>query len=190
MDTKRPPTSEYGGLMAAASQGDQQAYAQLLTAVTPLIRYTVARRWYFRGPVDVEDIVQDVLLSMHAVRATYDPARPFLPWLLAIVRHRVADAARTHVRSASRQVPLDEGAVTFAPADPNTYGGQYADLDALRVAIESLPQGQRSAVELLKLQELSLREGAAASGTSVGALKVATHRAMSTLRRMLSTNEH
>jgi RNA polymerase sigma-70 factor (ECF subfamily) len=38
---------------------------------------------------------------------------------------------------------------------------------------------------MLKLREMSLKEAAAASGTSVGALKVATHRAMDALRRKL-----
>jgi DNA-directed RNA polymerase specialized sigma24 family protein len=51
----------------------------------------------------------------------------------------------------------------------------------------TVPAGQREAIELLKLRELSLKEAAAASGTTVGALKVATHRAMIALRRVLLT---
>jgi RNA polymerase sigma-70 factor (ECF subfamily) len=51
--------------------------------------------------------------------------------------------------------------------------------------VRALPEGQRQAIELLKLKELSLKEAAAISGTSVGALKVATHRAMATLRLRL-----
>jgi hypothetical protein len=35
---------------------------------------------------DIEDIVQNILLSVHGVRATYDPQRPIMPWLLAIAR--------------------------------------------------------------------------------------------------------
>ena len=61
--------------------------------------------------------------------------------------------------------------------------GKYPD--ALKEAIDDLPAGQRSAIEMLKLREMSLKEAAAASGTSVGALKVATHRAMDALRRKL-----
>ena len=33
---------------------------------------------------DAEDAVQDILLTVHAVRYTYDPTRPFGPWLVAI----------------------------------------------------------------------------------------------------------
>jgi RNA polymerase sigma-70 factor (ECF subfamily) len=58
-------------------------------------------------------------------------------------------------------------------------------LEALHHAIRALPAGQRQAIELLKLQEMSLKEASVATGTSVGALKVATHRAIVSLRRML-----
>ena len=55
----------------------------------------------------------------------------------------------------------------------------------MRAAIEALPFAQRQAIEMLKLGEMSLKEAAAASGMSIAALKVATHRALGTLRKML-----
>jgi RNA polymerase sigma-70 factor (ECF subfamily) len=65
-------------------------------------------------------------------------------------------------------------------------------LEALEQALRKLPAGQRLAIQLLKLQELSLKEAAATTGTTVTALKVATHRAMVSLRRILgaSSDEH
>ena len=169
--------------MKAAQGGDGGAYLELLRVVTPRIRRTVYRQRGFAGEEDVEDLVQDVLLSLHAVRATYDPSRPFMPWLLAIVRHRLADGARRYGRTAAREVHMDDEDVTFVePAtNPNQEISDHAD--ALREAVRSLPDGQRQAIELLKLEELSLKEAAARTGTSVGALKVATHRAMATLRK-------
>jgi RNA polymerase sigma-70 factor (ECF subfamily) len=64
-------------------------------------------------------------------------------------------------------------------------GESYGDAQALSQAVAELPSGQRRAIELLKLREMSLKEAAAASGMSVGALKVAVHRGMSTLRKVL-----
>jgi len=52
-------------------------------------------------------------------------------------------------------------------------------------AIQALPPGQRQAVELLKLRELSLKEASALTGMRIGALKIATHRAITSLRRAL-----
>jgi DNA-directed RNA polymerase specialized sigma24 family protein len=86
----------------------------LLEEVTPLLRQTVRRHRNFLQPADVEDLVQDILLSLHAVRATYDPGRPFLPWLMAIARNRMADGARRYVRRSANEVGVEQLPVAFA----------------------------------------------------------------------------
>ena len=179
-------------LMRAAQKGDADAYRALLTAVTPRIRRIVRARRGFLGAADTEDLVQDVLLSVHAVLATYDPSRPFMPWLLAIVRNRLADAARRHGRQRAHETQVDDVQVTFADVATNTTDEGIGDVEALEQAIHALPAGQRQAIELLKLQEMSLKEASATTGTSVAALKVATHRAIVSLRRILgvSSDEH
>ena len=175
------------GLMRSAQDGDRSAYFQLLQEITPLLRASVRRHYGFLQPADVEDLVQDILLSLHTVRATYDPERPFLPWLLAIARNRVADGARRYGRRSANETTVEDLDVTFAPAETNTPDDGYRDPEALRAAVRQLPSGQRQAVEMLKLREMSLREAAAASGMSVGALKVAAHRGVSALRKALTS---
>lgn len=177
--------------MRAAQSGDAQAYAKLLRVLTPRLRHIIANRRRSLQPSDVEDLVQDVLLSLHAVRATYDPERPFMPWLLAIAHNRLADSARRYARHTAREIEMGMSDVTFSePAtntDMQTYGAQtYGDPQALRRAIRALPPGQRQAVEMLKLSEMSLKEAAAASGMTIGTLKVSVHRAMTALRKALT----
>ena len=172
-------------LMARAQQGDSNAYVTLLRAITPRIRQLVRARRGFLGDGVVEDVVQEVLLSVHTVRATYDPARPLMPWLSAIVRHRLADAGRRHVRQGAHEIGVDDLDVTFQTPAANGREETFGDPDALAQAIQALPPGQRQAVELLKLRELSLKEASALTGLSVGALKLATYRAMASLRRAL-----
>jgi RNA polymerase sigma-70 factor (ECF subfamily) len=176
---------DFRALMIAANAGDADAYARLLHGLTPVIRRIVGADHYLVGADAVEDVVQEVLLSVHSVRATYDLARPFMPWLVAIVRRRIIDAARRRIRRGMHEVAFDETAVTFAAVETNSDRDEVVHRDALRVAITRLPRGQRRAIELLKLREMTLREAAAATGSSAGALKVATHRAMSALRAML-----
>jgi RNA polymerase sigma-70 factor (ECF subfamily) len=189
MDARTPDDERLGQLMQAAQAGDSQAYLLLLHEITPRVRGAIARRWVNGTAADAEDILQDVLLSVHVARASYDPGRPFLPWLLAIVRHRLVDGARRHARYSAHEVHFDNLDVPFADSAPNTRSETAADLPALRDAIGALPPGQRDAVELLKLRELSLKEAAALTGISVGALKVATHRAIAALRRMLAAGD-
>jgi RNA polymerase sigma factor (sigma-70 family) len=189
MDARTPDDERLGGLMRAAQAGDAAAYLALLREVTPRVRQVVGRR---RGPfaaADLEDLVQDILLAVHVARASYDPNRPFLPWLLAIVRNRLADGARRHARVSSHEVQVEDLDVTFGDLSTNSPSESIGDAHALRDAIQALPVGQRAAIDLLKLRELSLKEAAVVTGSSVGALKVATHRAMAALRRVLTGRE-
>lgn len=172
-------------LMRSAQAGDHSAYAKLLAEITPLLRRTVRRQRTFLQAADIEDIVQDILLSLHAVRATYDPNRPFLPWLLAIARNRLVDDTRRYARLAANEVAVEHFPVTFSEDSTNKIVERHDDEAMLRRAIEELPKGQRAAVEMLKLSELSLKEAAAASGMSIGALKVAVHRGIKGLRARL-----
>jgi RNA polymerase sigma factor (sigma-70 family) len=185
MDESPGPDEHLSRLMARAQQGDSNAYVTLLRAITPRIRQLVRARRGFLGEGRVEDVVQEVLLSVHTARATYDPARPLMPWLSAIVRHRLADAGRRHVRQGAHEIGVDDLDVTFQAPVANSREETFGDPDALARAIQALPPGQRQAVELLKLRELSLKEASALTGMSIGALKIATHRAIASLRRTL-----
>lgn len=173
-------------LMQAAQAGDGAAYDRLLREITPLLRQVVRRNRRFLSRDDIEDIVQDVLLSLHAVRATYDPRRQFLPWLITIVRNRVADAGRRYIRSSAFEVPIEGSPVTFLEEGANLEIETYGDPEALRKAIEGLPSGQREAIKMLKLRELSLKEAAMLTGQSIGALRVSVHRGMTALRKTLT----
>jgi len=186
--SERPAAREldWSIYMARAQAGDREAYRRLLEDVTPYLRSIAAR--HFQNSGDIEDTVQEVLLTVHAVRHTYDPARPFGPWLVAIANRRVVDGLRRQGRSRAREVVLDAEHETFAAPEAN-YHEAASEARALREAVESLPPGQRDAIRMLKLQEMSLKEAAAASGMTVAALKVATHRALRGLRKMLGRQD-
>jgi RNA polymerase sigma-70 factor (ECF subfamily) len=176
--------------MRRAQDCDRHAYRTLLDDITPYSRALAGR--CFRGSGDIEDAVQDVLLTVHAVRHAYDPGRPFGPWLVAIANRRIIDRLRRETRARFREIELTEEHETFSTAPANIPSGfeHSADEAALHAAIETHPAEQRHAIRMLKIKEMSLKEAAAASGRSIAALKVATHRAMKSLRKMLrATNE-
>jgi RNA polymerase sigma-70 factor (ECF subfamily) len=173
-------------LMARAQGGNTQAYRRLLEEISPYIR-SIAMRWC-RDASDAEDAVQDVLLTVHAIRHTYDPARPFGPWLVAIANRRMVDRLRRTQRQRAREAPPTYEHETFAAPAANQSEAAL-ERRALGVAMTRLPIGQRRAIELLKLKEMSLKEAAATTGMSIAALKVATHRGLKTLRNLLSGRE-
>jgi RNA polymerase sigma-70 factor (ECF subfamily) len=174
---------EWGRLMAAAQGGDSAAYATLLREVLPYIR-SIARR-HHSTPDRLEDVVQDVLLTIHRVRNTYDPARPFSAWLAAIAHRRSVDAVRRKVRTDASETFSPVAYETYADPAANKDMSAHEDSAVLTEAIAALPPGQRQAVELLRLKEMSLAEASAASGQSVGSLKVSLHRAIRALQKTL-----
>lgn len=182
---RRASEQKLADLMKRAQAGDAGSYIALLKAVTPRIRRFASRYRSFLDAADIEDLVQDILLSLHAVRATYDSERPFMPWLFAIARNRLADGARRYARQGAQEVNVDIQTVTFADDEPKESFDTYRDPEALRHAIHDLPPSQRQAVEMLKLRQLSLKEASSISGISIGALKVSVHRGVANLRRVL-----
>jgi RNA polymerase sigma factor (sigma-70 family) len=172
-------------LMQAAQDGDRVAYAGLLHELVPLLQRLVRRRLGFLQPTDREDLVQDILMSLHAARATYDPRRPFTPWVMSIAHHRMVDRARRHSKVWANEVLVDEFAELSFNEESDSANSEYGDPEALRQAVNRLPAGQRTAIELLKFRELSLKQAADVSGMSMSALKVSVHRGIKRLRGSL-----
>ena len=168
--------------MAAAQGGDRVAYERLLRETSPFIR-RVARLQRVH-PDAIDDVVQEVLLTVHRARQTYDPTRSFSAWLAAIAKRRSIDGLRRDGRTMRRET--HEPIAYENHPDPGAawHEGGTADMRAasVKMAVDGLPAGQREAIEILAMQQLSLEEAARLTGKSKGALKVNMHRALNSLR--------
>jgi RNA polymerase sigma-70 factor (ECF subfamily) len=175
--------------MAAAQAGDGAAYQALLRDCIPIIK-SVARR---RGVVadSIDDVVQDVLLTVHRARQTYDPSRSFTAWLSVIADRRAIDLLRRIRRQEVREVyaPLAFESHADEAADP-AQGLVRADATGeVARTLESLPKRQREAVQHLVLDEHSLADAAALTRRTKGSLKVNLHRGLKTLRGRMEPRE-
>ncbi len=158
--------------MECAQRGDREAYGALLTDVaSPLLRFL--RRW-IADPHELEDVHQDTLMALHRARHTYDPSRPFEPWLFAIARHVAVDHLRRRASRTSREVLVEALPEPGTDADPGN--------PRLEEALDRLPPAQREAFEMLQLEGISVAAAAARVGITTGALKVRAHRAYKALR--------
>jgi RNA polymerase sigma-70 factor (ECF subfamily) len=176
----------WGELLAAAQGGDAASYRLFLTSIIPFIRTLAGRR---SGSAQLtDDIVQDVLLTVHRIRHTYEPGRPVKPWLAAIVTRRSIDALRRHGRIGARELHNEPAYETFA--DPQANKEDAGDAAATLARMTStLSPGQKEAIDLVKLKEMSLAEASAASGQSIASLKVNIHRAIKKLRLALDKDQ-
>ena len=169
-------------LMLAAQAGDSAAYQQLLRDCIPIIKAIGRRRGVSADRID--DVVQNVLLTIHRVRQTYDPRRSFTAWLTVIADRRAIDLLRRTRRQAQREVyaPLAFEGHVDEVTDPSR-NIAFADTSG-RIArvVENLPARQREAVQHLVIEERSLTDTAAITRRTKGSLKVNLHRALRTLR--------
>lgn len=167
-------------LWLRAQSGDDAAYRQALGLLASRLRGYLKRR--LSGlPDEVEDLVQETLLALHLQRGTYDPTLPVSAWAVAIARHKLVDLWRRRGRRDSLHDAIDDVDEQSLAAEPDD-GGARRDLETL---FDALPPAQRQAIELTKLEGLSVAEAAARTGASESAIKVQVHRGLKRLAALV-----
>ncbi len=163
-------------LMERAQDGDKQAFQALFQDIGPLVTGFVRRR--VRDQTEVEDVCQEALIAVYRSRQTYQPARPFEPWLFAIVRNVTAEYLKRQSQKSGWQEPMD--------AVPEIMVEDDASLALeMREAFARLSPNQVEALRLTKIHGLSVEEASQRAGTSVGSMKVRVHRAYESLKRSI-----
>lgn len=165
--------------MTRAQGGDATAYRALLDDLGPVLTRFLRRR--VRNIDDLADARQEAFLAIHRSRFTYQSSRPIEPWLFAIARNVVLDHGRRCQRRQRYELPADA-----APEPAVATSWLDAKLE-LAMALRLLPNCQREAIHLLKLQELSVREAAVRVSTTPGAMKLRAHRGYRALRAIFET---
>ena len=167
--------ARWSAWMAEAQDGDAQAYQRLLRELTGALTAFLSGR--LGRPDLVEDCVQETLLAVHKARHTYDPRRPFKPWVYTIARRKCVDAIRRRATRGAHEVEAsdatDERAATHDSGEPRMDAGR-----ALRI----LPPALREAVILTKLDGCTVEEAAARAGVSPSAMRSRAARGMNQLR--------
>jgi RNA polymerase sigma factor (sigma-70 family) len=160
----------WGALMVAAQSGDAPAYNRLLVEVRGWLR----RYYAGRLPPNLrDDAVQDTLLAIHEKRHTYDPDRPFEPWLAAIARYKWIDRLRSMRASPTEAMPDDIAVGDHAEA--------VVSAQSLDRLLRQLKPAQAAVIRMVKLHGLSIEEAAAQTGQSMSLVKVNIHRGLGQL---------
>lgn len=176
---RKPAGYDWEAAMAASLAGDAAAYRRLLQEASRWLRRYFARRL---SPELVDDAVQEALTALHLKRATFEPGRPFLPWLAAIARFKGVDSLRSAGRN--RAEALDEGGHGIA-------SHESASLSGIVMArlFDRLRRPQADVIRMVKLQGFSVREAAMMSGQSEALVKVNIHRGLAALRAFFAEGD-
>jgi RNA polymerase sigma-70 factor (ECF subfamily) len=176
--TARDKEHLWAEAMRAERRGDTAAYERLLRDIAALLRRLIQHRLAQSGlgVHHAEDLVQEVLISLHTKRHTWDADRPFLPWLYAITRYKLTDAARSRKREALYRIDL-----TFEELS-EVIDASSDDHDHSVVSVErhlsNLPRTQQAVVRALAIDGVSVRTTAQRLNTSEGVVRMTFHRAL------------
>src|SRR5713101_3155244 len=168
-------------LMLAGLDGDEAAHRALLNMLSVHLRAYFKRQLarIGKGPTDAEDLLQETLIALHTRRHTYDRSQLLTPWVYAIARYRLVDYLR-RAKASVTDVAIEEAEEVLADDDPSSV---ESGLDLQKLMAHLTPK-TRQAIQLVKLDGLSVSEAAARSGMSQSAIKVSVHRGLRALSLM------
>lgn len=167
--------SELTVLFRSGLEGNQQDYARFLVAITPLLKRMAGRRL---AACDIEDVTQEILISIHKARHTYDGFRPIMPWLVSIAKFRISDHLRQHYSQMHHQT-VDIHEMEEMLPDVTKDGEDHEYIEEL---LEGVPENHKRILTLMHVQGYTAKEVGTQMELNESAVKVAAHRALKKIR--------
>ncbi|SER65348.1 sigma-70 family RNA polymerase sigma factor [Corynebacterium cystitidis] len=176
-------------LVPLAAAGDRRALQDVIRIVYPMVlRYCRARIGGGRTPT-AEDTAQEVCLAVsQSIDRYVDRGKPFMAFVYGIAFNKVADAHRLMARDKTNPTE-DVPDSTHDGETPEEYALVSDGSNRVRSLLDSLSDKARDIVILRVFVGLSAEETAEVVGSTAGAVRVAQHRALATLRKQLEQGE-
>ncbi|MBY0428986.1 MAG: sigma-70 family RNA polymerase sigma factor [Alphaproteobacteria bacterium] len=165
----------FAALLRAGIAGDKSSYMRFLSEISPLLRRMIAAKV---PAADVEDVLQEVLISVHKARHTYDGERPVMPWLAAITHFRMTDYLRKHYASMKHQT-TDIAELEESLADVTQSDDGNENIEAL---LKDVPEKQKRILTMMHVEGFTARQVGEKLNMNESAVKVAAHRALKKIR--------
>lgn len=168
--------------MSAYVAGDARAFEQLFARLAPRVHAFFLRS--FRDSSVADDLLQQTFMKVHKARDRYDPDLRVLPWVFTVAARVRLDELRKRLR-----LPEDADEEALARADEQAPREPPPDtdlVDAVRAALEKLPESQRTVIHLHRYEGMTFPEIAQVLGTTSGAIKLRAFRGYETLRKELA----
>lgn len=175
-------------LLVGALGGDDRSRGELLERLRPRLVLWVTTRLGagLRAKVEPEDVVQEILLSVHKSLGGFsgDDDKAFLRWLFTVAENRIRDLA-DHFGALKRQTP--------EPLSPHQTGPQTAAVRnemavKVREALTHLSESHQQVIQMRRFEELEIPEIAAKLEKSENAVRILYCRAIAALREQLGGN--
>ncbi len=168
--------------LARGVQGDQQAWQELFDKwKKPLLAF------FYRSLGSLaaaEDLTLEVFVRLHRAAASYEPRAPFAAFLFHIARNLLRNEIRHRRRKPADPVPPEAFDYLAAPEEEDRR--RAAELEEIfQLALDQLPEAQRTLLLLVYQQNLDHRAAAETLGITENALRVQLHRARHRLKEIM-----
>lgn len=172
-----------------------EAFSRLVEAFRRPVLSVIHRVVGRRGAADVEDLAQEVFVRAYRARGGYEPQAKFTTWLFRIATNLCLNYIRDSRRRQAQSLSGDSRVGIREPADDDPEGPESAASrrelqEAVRTALERLPDSQRIATVYARYHEMSLEQIAEVMGLTPKAVKSLLFRARENLRRLLQPHIH
>src|SRR5688572_5816122 len=181
-------------LIKAVLGGDTSSFEVLVARYQPRV-FGTARK-YARRESEVEDIVQEVFVKAFTKLGTFRGDSPFEHWLMRLAVRTCYDFLREHQRNREQtisEITDEESKWLERLASESDPVGDADSVAAARLVIhklmETLSPESRLIIQLLEIEEKSLKEIAHLTGWSIPMIKVRAFRARAAMRKTLERME-
>lgn len=175
MVTNHNKYAEITALLVAGMSGDAVSYAKFLQMITPMLRRVVAKRL---PSSDIEDVVQEILISIHKARHTYDGLRPIMPWLASIANFRISDYLRKHYSQMQhKSVDIADYENILSDVTEDNTDNEYID-----ELLKDTTEKHKQILTMMHVEGYTAKEIGMKFGMNESAVKVAAHRAIKKIR--------
>ncbi|MCI0686954.1 MAG: sigma-70 family RNA polymerase sigma factor [Sporichthyaceae bacterium] len=128
-----------------------------------------------------EDATQETFMRAWRAAASFDPARALAPWLLTIARRTAVDLHRRESRTTQGGHEAERDVVVRLPGIEQAW-----EAWEVRLALDELPEEERTIIQLSHFEEMTHPEIADALGVPVGTVKSRSYRAHRRLASLLA----
>ena len=191
------PDKDVSVLVNRAKSGDTDAFSEIVSCYERFVYNTACRMLTSSGMSvsDADDIAQDALIKAWRSLSTFRGDCSFSTWLFRVTVNTARDVIRSNARRpvVSLTRPSDneddpeiwDVPVTSGDAIPEEAAERRETIEAVRRAVESLPDDQRQAIVLRDIHDLPYSEIAKILGTEVGTVKSRISRGRANLKKIL-----
>lgn len=171
--------TELTTLFCQGLTGDQLAYARFLKTITPLLTRLCVKKL---ASSETDDVVQEILISIHKARHTYDGKRPIMPWIFSIAKFRITDHLRKHY-AQMRNMAVDIADFENILADVTERSDSNESIEEL---LHDVPEKQRKILNMMHVEGYTAKQVGSKLGMKESAVKVAAHRAIKKIREQFN----